>query len=259
MALDTFSIFYYGFTIDSTNQNLNFNEGSGELTAVLTPGTYAMDEMRLVIKTAMDAVGVNEYTVTIDRATRAFTIASIGNNFDLLLSSGSQVGTSPFTLLGFSQGVDLTGTDTYTSATAAGDFYEPQFKLQDYVDPEMFQERIDATNNESASGKIESVAFGTRKFINLSVKFVTNIPMDNKVIKNNPTGKSDLERFLQDIIKKGKFEFMADIDDRDTFTTVLVESLPGNNKGTGYRLTELVGQNLPGIFEVNNIRLRVAE
>ena len=174
MALDTFSVFYYFEKIDSTNQNMNFDEGGGELTAKLTPGTYPISQVATLIKTAMDAVGGFDYVVTLNRSTRTFTITSAGNNFDLLISTGSQVGTSPWTLLGFTQATDLTGADNYSSASAAGDAYEPQFKLQDYVDKEMFIDRVDATNNESASGKIESVAFGSRQFIVLSIKFITD-------------------------------------------------------------------------------------
>ena len=44
-----------------------------------------------------------------------------------------------------------------------------------------------------------------------------------------------------------------------TFFKLIVESMPGGSDGTGYELTELVGQSLPGIFEINNIKCRVVE
>lgn len=259
MALESFSVFYYGFTITSSNNLIDFDEGSGELTATLTTGTYPVNSIPTIIKTAMDAVGVNEYDISFDRDTRVFTISSIGNNFDLLISSGSQAGSGPWSLLGFPTAADLTGTDTYSGTSAGGDIYEPQFKLQDYVDPEMFIDRVDPTVNESASGRVESVAFGLRRFIEMSFKFITDKEMDGKVIKNNSTGKADLERFLQTIILKGEFEFMPDVGDRATYYVVILEGLQGNNKGTGYKLRELVNMNLPGIYELNGIKLRVVE
>ena len=123
----------------------------------------------------------------------------------------------------------------------------------------MYIERIDPTVSESASGQIESVAFGLRRFIEMSLKFITDKPMDGKVIKNNSTGKADFERFMQEIILKRPLEFIPDIADRNTYFTVTLEQLPGNNKGTGYRLRELVNVGLPGIYEINNIRFRVVE
>lgn len=256
MSISTFSTFYYGFTIDETNDRLQFDEGAGELTATLTPGTFPLSQMDTVVKTAMEAVGLNEYTITIDRVNRSFSIASPGNNFTLLAGTGSQAGLSVLPLLGFSA-ADKTGDDTYSSDTTAGDEYRPQFVLQDYVDSDQYKERVDATNNESASGNIESVAFGVRSFFEMSFKFVSNRTeiADGYVIKSNPTGKSDFERFLQDVTRKGRFEFMPDLNNPSIFFVVILENLEGSSTGTGYRLREV--RNLPNVFELNKVRLRV--
>lgn len=256
MALSTFSIFYYGFTIDANNKFINFDEGGGELSAELEQGSHTMDEMRTIIKTAMDAAGGDTYTVSVNRTTRKFTISSTGT-FSLLLGTGSQVGASPFSLLGFTSGSDTASASSHTSTSGAGLTYEPQFVLQDYVNDEDFQEKIDSKVNESASGVLEVVNFGTRKFIELSLKFITNIlPQDGKVIKGSGSGVQNARAFLQDITKKHPVEIMEDISDRDTFKKLVLESTPSSSSGTAYKLNELVGQNLPGYYEINRLKFR---
>jgi len=264
MAIDTFSVFYYGLKIDggiSANNILNFlepNEANTELTAEIDPGTYTFNELLTAIKTAMDAVGALDYTLSVDRATRKITISST-DTFELLVGTGSQSGISPFSLLGFTGSSDLTGASSYTGNSGAGDFYIPQCKLQDYVDKEDLKQREDPSVNVAASGEVEVVSFGLIPFYEMSVKFINNYAQDGAVIRNNPNGVADARRFFEAITERGAFEFMPDIDDRDTFDKVVLESLAGSRTGTGYRLRELVGRNLPGYFEVNNIRLRVFE
>lgn len=256
MALSTFSVFYFGFEITSNNRFINFDEGGGELSAELEIGSFTLDEMRTQIKTAMDAAGTDTYTITISRSDRIITISSTGT-FSLLLSTGSQIGASPFTLLGFTGGADTASAASHSGDSAAGFKYEPQFILQDFVDDEDFQEKIDSSVNESADGTLEVVNFGTREFTEMSIKFATNIAQDGKLIKNNPNGVTNLRTFLQEITKKNPIEFMEDIDDPDTFEKLVLEAAPGSSTGTGYRLTELVNRNLPGYYEINRLRFRV--
>lgn len=258
MAVGTHSIIYYGYTITNSNKFLNFDEGGGELTATLAVGAYSLTELLTVIKTAMDAVSTlpQAYTITVDRDTRKITIASDAT-FDLLISSGSQTGSSPWTLMGFTGSVDLTGAITYTSDDASGDFFIPQMEVQDFTDSENRQELISPSVNESANGEIEVVSFGVRKFLTMSFKLITDKPADGVLIRNNTTGVADAQRFLQDATQKRPFEFMVDIDSRSSFKKCLLESTPTNAQGVGYELRELVRDGMPGYYEINNLRVRV--
>jgi len=264
MAINSFSIFYFGLKIEggtSANNLLNFlepGEANIELTAEINPSTYTFSEITAAVKVAMDAVGALDYTITVDRDTRLITISST-DTFELLIGTGSQVGTSPFQLLGFTGSSDLTGASTYTGDSPAGDVYEPQFKLQDFDDKENLKMREQPAVNISASGQVEVISYGLVPFYQMSINFITNIVQDGKVIKNNPTGVEDARRFFESITERGAFEFMPDIGDRATFDKVVLESLAGSSTGTGYRLRELTGRNLPGYFEVKQIKLRVFE
>lgn len=262
MAQSEFSTFYYGIKIGSTNQYLNFTENGGaEIAAQIEPGSYSLTDLLLAIKTALDAASTlpQEYTVTLDRDTRQITI-SADVTFDLLLNTGAQLGSSAWALMGYDQGVDLTGLLTYTGGGGAGEIYTTQFTLQDFIDAEDYQERIDAAINEAASGEIEVISFGTRKFFDMSFKFITSIvPQDGKVIRSNATGREDARQFFSTIIDKGPFEFMPSDQDRSVFYKVLLEKTGSSSTGTGFKFKELTDRNLPGYFDVNNIRLRVVE
>lgn len=258
MALSTKSKFYYGLKIDTANNIMNFDEGGPELSASLSPGIYGHSEIATVIKTAFDAVGALVYTVSVDRDTRQITISTTAT-ISLLSNSGTQVNTSPWQLFGFDTATDKTGASSYEGENASGSQYKPQFWLQDYLDPNNNKEKVDESVNEAADGSIEVISFGDRRFAEMSIRFITDLPQDGKVIEGDPNGVSNANAFFDFAIDKGNFEFMPDKGDPDTFFLVVLESLEGNQRGTGYRLKELVGRNLPGYFEVNNIKLRVVE
>jgi len=259
MALLTFSRFFTGITIDIDNQNLNFNEGGGELTAIIEAGSYSLSEIPTAVKTAMDAAGALEYTVTVSsRLDRLLDISSTAN-FDLLTNSGSQAGTSPFSALGYSTAADLTGASNYTSTSAIGFEYRNQFLPQAYIGPEDFQERIDATVNESASGIVQVVSYGVRQKIEFDLTFITSRVdvADGTLIRLNALGLEDARTFMQTITTKQNFEFMPDESDPDTFYKVLLEKTPESAKGTDYKLKELTSEKIIGVYNIGKIVMRV--
>lgn len=260
MALNTFSVFYYGFTFDSTNNKLDFSEigGSSGLQATLNTGSFTLTDTLSEIKTALDAAGTGTYTVSVNRSNRRITIDGPSGGFALLTNTGLGSGSSPWSLLGFDTTSDQTGATGYTSASGAGLAYEPQFYLQDYVSNDDFQELVDANVIESANGTIETVAFGTRNFIECNISYATNISQpENNVIKDNGSGVTDLRNFMKDITKKRPFEFMPDISSRESFFKVLLESSAQSRDGTGYKLRELYTRGLPGYYETGVIKMRV--
>ena len=258
MAIETFSVFYYGLKIDASNNLLDFNDGASTITSTIPSGTYSFQGLFDVIQNQMNADGANVYTWTVDRDTRLVNVASTGGTFELEIASGPSSAVSPWTLLGF-PAADQTGATDYDGTSAAGKEYKPQFKLQDYVPKENFKTRRDSSVNESASGITEVISFGLVSFIEMSFKWITNKTTDNKHMKNNPTGEADANDFFTDITERGIFEFMPDENNRSTFSKVTVDRMPGDSKATGYQLKELTGKSLPGYFEVNGVRLRVVE
>lgn len=252
----TWSKFNYGHTITNENKYIPFDEGSGELTGTLEVGNYSLGEFAQAVQDALNAEGDLSYTVTLNRGNNSLTIAA-DDTFSLLILTGSTTATA-YELMGFSLSADKTGADTYTS-NASGDEYYPQFWLQSYVAPENFVSSVEATINKSADGRVEVVRFGLEQKIEMDLKFITNLTMDGQVIRNNASGLQDARDFMGYITQKKKFEFVPDLANPETYYKVILESTPDSSNGTGFKLRELFGQNLPDIYETGVITLRVVE
>lgn len=259
--LDAYSKFYYGFVITLENCFVDFVEpsvGPDELVAEIPVGSYSPTDFCLALKTALDAEGANTYQVSFNRSTRKITVSADGD-FDLPIATGSHAGSTPWEMMGFAF-TDLSGSDSYLGTLAAGDEYSPQFKLQDYVDPEDFQEAVDASVNESADGTVEVVKFGDRRFIQMNIMFATNYEVGPRsVVRENPEGVEDLRRFMQFLRNKYPVEFMPDENEPSVYHKLILESTPESGKGTGYRLKEMYDQDAPGYFQTGNLKFRVVE
>jgi hypothetical protein len=242
-----------------TNENfyLDFDEGSGELSAEVEAGSYTPEKLADAVANAMNTVGSQAYDVTFDRVERRFTIQATAN-FDLLITTGTHVGVDVFELIGFT-GADQTGDNAYTGALT-GNQYTPQFLLQDYVDQEDLRKSIQPSVNKSASGVVEVVRFGIEKFFELNIKFITDIAQGNgSVIETNLSGIADARAFMRFLTTKAEVEFMPDRGDRNTFYTVFLESTEEERDGTGYRLKELYTKDLPYYYETGKLVFRLVE
>lgn len=102
--------------IDETNNKIDFREtSSSSLVATLTPGSYTPTALCAEIKTQMEAVGAETYTVSFNSLTRKFTIAHGGAYLDLLFDSGVNINASVSEILGYNL-KDYQGTTSYTSS-----------------------------------------------------------------------------------------------------------------------------------------------
>lgn len=234
--INTFSGWIYGHDVTDLNQNIPFDDGSGEVNATVTINSYTFQDFATAIQSAMNSVGSQTYTVTIDRNTRFITISAAAN-FDLLITTGATVGADLFSLMGFT-GANLTGANTYTSDSPSGFIFTPQLKLQRYVDFDDEQSAVAATVNESGDGTIDSVTFGLNKFMTCDVQFQHD-SQNNKVkwIKFDANGVSSLRSFMEYATTKKPLEFIKDLDNPTAIECVL-ESTSLSRSGTGFRLIE---------------------
>jgi hypothetical protein len=108
------------FVITTANNKINFKESGGglELTATISPGTYAAPDLASEIQTQLDAAGAASYSVSHSSSTGKWTISTDGAYLALLWDSGSDVASSIGGVLGFAAS-DLTDALTYTGANIA--------------------------------------------------------------------------------------------------------------------------------------------
>lgn len=243
--LNTMSIFYYGIEIKAVGTNLSFQELTGPVrVATLRARFYSLTQLASELQRALRSAGTQDYTVTVDRETRALTISAPAN-FSILIDGGPFNGSPIWIDLGLGD-TNLTGSNSYTGS-AVGKEFKPQFKLLDYVPLERNQRAIDATVNETGSGEVEVIRYGTKKLLECTVDFQTDIPQDpSGWIESNRNGVSKLVDFMEYIVKKAPVEFMADRDDKDTFVTLILESTSNDSRGLGFKVTEKA--NLPEYY-----------
>ena len=253
--INTFSSFLYGYKVDETNFYLNFNEGSGELTASLVAGGYTFTDMATEIERALNESGTLDYVVIANRSTRTFTI-SASANFSLLITTGTNIGIGCFSLIGFT-GADLSGDNNYESNNITGTLYVPQMKLQDYS-PASNNKQFQSSNiNESASGQIEVYSIGKVSFYEFNIKYINEyLEKDLPYMKKDLSAVANINDFLDFCIEKNPVEFIPDMSDLNTFDTIILEKTSSDSKGTGYKLKELYGQGLAGYYETGLLTFR---
>ena len=250
----TRSSFFYGPEINENNLYIDFNEGSGELSASLDVGGYTISDVAAEVSRILNEIGTLTYTITMDRATRKLTIGASGT-FSLLFATGTNLALSAASALGFAA-TDLSGSASYESSSAIGVEYRPQFKLQDYIALEDWQDLTQANQTESASGVVEVISFATVRFMEANITLANDYDQTGSVIESNPTGVSDLREFIKYITRKLNIEFLPDRDDENTFDKLLLERTLLSRRGVGFKLKELHGRGLVGYFETGTLTFR---
>jgi len=256
MGLKTKAKFYFGYSITSSNSKIDFNEGAGELTGTLNIGDFSMSEFTAEVGAAINAVGTQTYTVTVDRSTRIITISAPGT-FDLLITSGTNSDTSVYSAAGFT-GADVTGLTTY-SGVATGSEYIPQFYLKDYLPSINNRKKTSSTRKESASGKVEVVSYGSVSEVRMNITFITDVDQgaDSDVITNNPTGVQNARDFMNFITDIKPVEFMEDVATPGTFEKLILLNTPQSSDGVDYELKELFSMGLAEYYETGKLTYRV--
>ena len=107
------------FTITTSNNKIDFNEGGGDLVATITAGTYTATTLAAEIKTRMDAAGTDTYTISYSTTTGRWTISSDGSTLSLLWDTGSNSANTAGDSLGYTTSADDTGATSYVSDNLA--------------------------------------------------------------------------------------------------------------------------------------------
>lgn len=253
-SINTLSVFYFGTTITIDNKYLNFDEGLGELAAEIPVNDYSLEEFAAIIAESMTLTGTQTYTCTVDRDTRKLTISAPAN-FTIMTGTGSQIGSSPFTLMGFTQVTDYTGSNSYEGDVGAGFEYRPQLTLNQYIQPEDYEVKESAVVNMSANGVVQTLQFGDGQRMECNIRGASNVlNIKTSPFFENATGIQALRDFMKFLITKSKIEFMPDVDTRGTFYKLLLESTEGDRSGTKFIIRNMEGSN--NFYETGKLMFR---
>lgn len=257
MALNTYSAFYYGHTVNATNIYLDFDEGSGPLYATLQVGEYTLTDFATEIARAMNAASAIDYSTSVNRSTGVITITAASGTFKILGATGTHLGADILPLAGFNN-VDTSFASSHAGNFRSGSVWFPQMKGQDYVAFNDQQKAVDGVVKKSASGNIETTKFGLEKIMDINFRFNTNIPQtDDCWLRSDPSGLDNCRTFMEYATTKANMEFMPDKDNPDLFYEVILESTPESQDGLGFKLKEQYDKGLPGYFDTGVLKFRL--
>lgn len=251
----TNSAFIYGIFVNDTSNIVAFDEGNGELLATLRSGKYTLTTYLNEVLRAMNEVAVDGvYSGSVNRNDRTYSING-DIPFDLLVATGS-TSASAFQNMGFT-GADRTGDDSYTGDSAVGSVYQPQFRLQSFVDFKNNQRAVESTANISASGQVELVRFGVVRIMEAEITFITDIDQGvGSPIRTELQGEDKARAFMEYATTKGPMEFVPDVLDPDTFNYCILESTPESRDGVDFKIKEMIARRLIGYYTTGLLTFR---
>lgn len=255
MALLTKSKFYFGVQISSGNNVLDIDEGSGLIQVSLANKAFAPSEIATALASALNESGSLNYTVTLNRTTRLLRITASGT-FSILRASGPNSASNIYSTLGFPGGTDLTGLSQYEGTVGVGFEFEPQFYLLDYVPLDHNVKSVKASVNETGSGAVEVIRFGTKRYMECSIDFISDQKfIGDEIWESNVNGISDALNFMGFAIEKATIEFMPNRLDVANYTKLILESTESDSQGVGFRLIEMLDYGA-GIYRTGRLVFR---
>jgi hypothetical protein len=250
--LTTLSVFYFGHTVTTQNRSIDFDEGGAELQATLKVGDYTLTEYAAEIKRVMDIAGTQIYTTSINRSTRAISV-SAPSNFTLRVATGSRIGTTAYTMAGFT-GANRTGSNSYTGNLGSGSEYRPQYPVFNYTSTAHSLVKETASVNISAVGVTQLIYFGEGSRPEMNIRLITNqTGLKNAPFFANVNGVANALTFMSYLITKAKVEFMPDVDNRNLFDKLILESTRDSKNGTEFTLLNM---KTPEFYETGDLTFR---
>lgn len=250
MALSAKSLFLFNLDINTTNNSLDFRAASGgpELQATLITGYYDSTSLAAEIVRAMEEVdSLNSYTVTIDRTTNdgtsnRVTISTSGSYLDLLFGTGSRVGSSVRSILGYTL-ADKTGATSYESESNMGTILIPALVGYSYT-PTTARRKVFGSLNISATGQKEAIVFQIQEFFSVQFKYEPSASM----LVTWPS-------LMNWLIQQRPIEFTPEISNPNSFIQCTLETTPAESKGLGYTMREMLPE-FPGLWDTGLMTFR---
>jgi len=252
-TIKTLSAFWYGIRITNENKYIDFDEGSGELIAVLNLGDYSHTEFAVEIARAMKVAGTQNYSCSLNRVTRKLTIyAPLA--FDLLTNSGSHTSNAAWDMIGMDTVADKTGLSSYLADSQTGIEYITQYPVDKYTSPEHSLVKEYSSVNVAASGVTQAVHFGDGSRPQMNIRVITDkIGLKIDPFFENANGIDAALDLMKYLITKGKVEFMPDKDQTTVFYKLILESTREARDGTDFTLKNM---KVPDFYETGDLVFR---
>lgn len=248
MALRNKSLFLYGFTVDSSNNSLDFaiNGGSTRL-GTLKYGYYTLNSLMTEVKRALEeqAAGFT-FDYEIDRSIAGglqnrVKISISSGTLTLRFGSGPRKSSSCASLIGFNP-LNVTGAELWSNFTA-GTTLLSEREGYTYLSPDLMR-RVRGSVNISASGIKESIVYEVQQFSQVEFRY-------------EPEAKAQTQwRALFDwMIQQRPIELTPDYTLSSEVIEATLEKTSADQNGLAYTLTEML-PDFPFFYRTGLITFR---
>lgn len=251
MALKAQSLFLFGYTVDVSNQYINFQSvNAGTIyTAIIANGTYSLTDLLAEIAAVMSNAdaGGNTYTVTADRSYNNGTenrvsISTSGSYLKILFGTGLQAAASIASEIGFLS-TDYSGGTTYTGSFTSGTSLVPVIVGYNYVSPNR-NHKVFGNVNVSAVGLKEAIVFQIQKFFEVAFRYEPESRVENL-----------WQTFFDWVIQQRAIEFIPEITNSSVFYNCTLEQTEEDGQGLAFMMKEMLPE-YPGLFETGKLKFR---
>ena len=251
MALSQPSLLLYGYTVQVSNQYIDFQAVSmgPVFTATLDQGNFSLTDLLANIVNAMGAVdGLNVYSATVDRSIAGgtqnrITISTNGVYLKILFGTGAHALASIAPTIGFNQ-VDYSGQTSYSGSSTTGSSIIPTYFGYNWVAPTRNRKLFGAVN-VSASGVKQAVVFQLQQFFRVEFRFESASRVD-----------SLWQPFFDWASQQNTLEFTPDITSPSIFYQCTLESTEEAGDGLGWEMKEQLPE-FPNLFQTGALEFRV--
>jgi len=213
--------FAWGATFDSSNNDIQFNEGGGSAVATISLGggtsaTYfwlgdgSADDLVLALKTALDAASAaslnsRTYTVTVEDDGSLEIQSSVAAVWTIEWSHANT--TASDALFGFNDADEPSdGSGSLTSSFQIGNIWNPEAP---YVQDDEDRPRYRVVTGSTATGRARTQRWGGRTHRRILCDHLAS----DKIFQAEETTNEAFERFFDEAISQGqRFYFTPDVD-----------------------------------------------
>jgi len=180
--------------VNDKNNKIAFGDAvADEFLATLTDGVYSTSEYATEVKTRMEVVGGQTYTITFNAVTRKFTFATNGSELFLSWATGTSLESSASTEIGYDI-LDLSGSASHEAQNPINAIYRIFRALSVYrdIDPNMFFfEGINADQRFTGNNRIGPIEQGKVYGIDFST-MLKQYPLTN-LLQGTPDKFAEVE------------------------------------------------------------------
>lgn len=259
-ALKNNSIFYYGISVTDENNMIDLIVSGLPVSIEIPVASYTPKEFEAILNELFsDVYSVGAIEITFDRETKSLVFDPQLEEIYFKFLTGPNNAKSAHELLGFTK----TDIDVLSPTSSYFDIckeYITQFPIQSYLPTNKNRKARDGVVNKTASGAQEVIKFGYDRYMEGEMLFITNIDQrESDAIRHNENGVDDYISLVEWLTDKKKVEFMENVNNRNIYQILFLDSTEQASTGLDYKLIEMYDRGLPFYYRSGTLKFLLVD